>query len=81
MTKEYFMQEITVGDPLFLFFMLFVLLVLLVIYFIPAIIARARRAENTGWIFIINLLFGSTGVGYFIVLIWAIVSKPKTKKR
>jgi len=49
----------------------------LFIYFIPTIIASCRNAENTGWIFLVNLLFAGTGVGWVIALIWAIVSKKK----
>jgi Na+/melibiose symporter-like transporter len=43
------------------------------IYFTPAIIARGKK--NSGTIFLCNLFFGVTGVGWIVCLIWAIHSE------
>jgi len=48
-----------------MFFVIFSIL----IYFLPALIGR-HKADATG-IFIVNLLFGWTIIGWFIALIWA----------
>lgn len=47
---------------LFLFFSI-------LLYFLPTIIGR-HKADATG-IFLVNLLFGWTVIGWFIALIWA----------
>jgi len=39
-------------------------------YFLPAIIGRKKK--NAGTIFLCNLLFGCTGVGWVVCLIWAL---------
>jgi len=51
------------------------LLVLLLIvggyfYFLPTIIGRHKK--NSGTIFLCNLFFGCTGVGWIVCLIWAL---------
>jgi len=48
-----------------MFFVIFSIL----IYFLPTLIGR-HKADATG-IFIVNLLFGWTVIGWFIALIWA----------
>ena len=48
-----------------MFFVIFSIL----IYFLPALIGR-HKADAAG-IFIVNLLFGWTIIGWFIALIWA----------
>ena len=40
-------------------------------------IANQRDTNHLGTIFIINLLFGWTVLGWIAALIWAIVEKPK----
>jgi hypothetical protein len=40
-------------------------------YFLPAIIAGARRARHFGGIFLLDLLFGWTVIGWLGTLIWA----------
>lgn len=52
--------------------MFFVILSILM-YFLPALIGR-HKADAAG-IFIVNLLFGWTIVGWFIALIWACASE------
>ncbi len=48
-----------------MFFLIFSIL----LYFLPTIIGR-HKADVTG-IFLVNLLFGWTVIGWFIALIWA----------
>jgi len=50
-------------------------LIALVFYFIPTIIALARNHRNKLAIFLVNLFFGLSGIGWIITLIWAIVGK------
>jgi len=44
-------------------------------YFIPTAIAHQRRAQHFTGIFLINLVFGWTVLGWIAALIWAIVEK------
>lgn len=46
-------------------------LVALSLYFLPSIVARARNHRNCGGVFILNLVFGWTLVGWVASLIWA----------
>jgi Na+/H+-dicarboxylate symporter len=50
----------------------------LVFYFIPSAIATLRDAQHSRMIFLINLVFGWTVLGWIAALIWAIVESPKT---
>ncbi len=47
-----------------------------IFYFIPTVIACKRNAGHTGKIFLINLVFGWTVLGWIAALLWAIVEKP-----
>jgi T4 superinfection immunity protein len=47
-----------------------------IFYFIPTVIACKRNAGHTGTIFLINLLFGWTVLGWIAALIWAVVETP-----
>lgn len=59
-----------------LFIIIFVVLGL-GLYFLPAIIAARKKHPNWIAIFLCNLFFGVTYVGWLICLIWAIeVRKP-----
>jgi hypothetical protein len=40
-------------------------------YFLPTIIACCRDTKGKGWIFILNLLFGFTGLGYAMAMMQA----------
>jgi hypothetical protein len=58
------------------------LLVLLVvvatfIHFLPTFIAGQRHATNFWWIFVVNLLFGVTVIGWVIALVWALQDRPR----
>jgi hypothetical protein len=59
------------------FFGLVLFLLILFFYFIPAYVAGTRRAENSGAITAINLLFGWTVIGWFGALIWACTDKQR----
>jgi uncharacterized membrane protein len=48
-----------------------------VIHFLPSIVAALRNSRHTLAIFLINLFFGWTVIGWIIALIWAITSEPK----
>lgn len=50
------------------------LLILFVLYFLPAIVAHSRRSVSSTGIFIVNFLFGWTGIGWCIALLWALLS-------
>ena len=52
-----------------MFFVIFSIL----LYFLPTLIGRDKA--DAGAIFIVNLLFGWTVVGWFIALIWACTSE------
>lgn len=47
-------------------------LILAVLYFVPTIVASSRERKNRNAIFVTNLLFGWTLIGWGIALIWAV---------
>src|SRR5260370_29134824 len=47
-----------------------------ILYFLPALIARERRHPNLAPVFIVNLLFGWTLLGWAVALIWALARSP-----
>jgi len=47
-------------------------------YFLPTIICGFRKNPNWGSIFVVNLFFGWTLVGWVICLAWAVAPKKKT---
>lgn len=50
----------------------FIIAMFVALYFLPTIVANARKRMNVGAIFIVNLVFGWTMLGWIIALIWAI---------
>lgn len=46
-------------------------------YFLPAIIAMMRKKKNTLAIFLVNLFFGFTFVGWIVALIWSLMYEDK----
>ena len=46
------------------------------LYFLPTIVASHRR-RPVGGILILNLLFGWTGIGWFALLLYAMLSAPR----
>lgn len=53
-----------------------IVIAILGFYFLPSVIAMTRDAQHGGSIFLINLLFGWTILGWIAALIWACVEKP-----
>ena len=49
-------------------------LFILWLYFLPTLIANHRKKENTGSIFLLNLFFGWTFLGWIITLGWALTT-------
>lgn len=48
-----------------------IVLILLALYLMPTSIACARSHQNTGAIFVLNLLLGWTFIGWVLSLVWA----------
>ena len=46
-------------------------------YFLPTIIAIMRKKKNTLAIFLVNLFFGMTFIGWVVALIWALMYEDK----
>lgn len=63
------------GLPLLLLILLGVLAT--VIHFLPTFVAGSRHAENFWWIFLINLFFGWTLIGWVLALVWAFRDTPR----
>ncbi|MGN0005221.1 MAG: superinfection immunity protein [Candidatus Gastranaerophilaceae bacterium] len=63
---------------LFLIFLLTFLLFLSIFgYFLPTFIALIRNKKNTFAIFLVNLFFGMTFVGWVCALIWSLMYEDK----
>jgi Superinfection immunity protein len=50
---------------------LFGLIFGLVLLFLPTVVARLRNHPNAGAIFLVNLFFGWTFIGWVVSLLWA----------
>jgi hypothetical protein len=48
----------------------------LALLFLPTLVATSRRHPNTSSIFLVNLFFGWTFVGWVVSLIWACSRPP-----
>ena len=59
------------------FIIAFVIIIFLLGYFIPTFIAILRKKKNTLAIFLVNLFFGMTFVGWIGALIWSIIYEDK----
>lgn len=53
--------------------------IMIVPYFLPTIIAMMRGHHNKFPIFLVNLFFGWSLLGWVIALIWAFVKPPPTQ--
>ena len=69
----------TVGFQLFL--LVLGLSVCVFVYFIPFGIAYSRRHKNTRLIFLLNFMFGWTGLGWIVLLAWSIKGKNKKDRK
>jgi len=50
-----------------------VLVFSIALYFLPTIIAVLRHHRNALAVFLVNLFFGWTGIGWIIALIWSVM--------
>jgi hypothetical protein len=61
-------------------FVIFMVLMALFIYFLPTVVAEARGHQNSGMIFLLNLLLGWTVLGWIGALVWAATAvRPQTR--
>lgn len=54
-------------------------LILINLYFVPFYIARHRKVETAGLLFLINAVFGWTLVGWFACLLWAALGQTEAQ--
>ena len=50
-----------------------------IIYFLPTIIALTRGRNDGCGIFLVNLFFGATIIGWIIALIWSLTGEGKRR--
>ncbi|MFP5232561.1 MAG: superinfection immunity protein [Acidobacteriota bacterium] len=63
------------GLPLLLLILIGALVILL--HFLPTFVAGSRQVKNFWWIFLVNLFFGWTLVGWVVALLWALRDTPR----
>ena len=51
-----------------------------VVYFVPVLIGKQRNTENLEAIFLVDLVFGWTVLGWIAALIWAIYEEKQMVK-
>lgn len=49
---------------------------LLAVYFLPTVIAFRRDHAQCDGLFLGNLFFGWTGLGWLVLMGWAVIGKP-----
>ncbi|HWH76829.1 MAG TPA: superinfection immunity protein [Candidatus Binatus sp.] len=49
------------------------------VYFLPAIIGAKRQVTASGFLFIINLLFGWSVIGWIVCVLWAVCGQTKAQ--
>lgn len=62
------------------FFYLIIFSIVMFLYLIPTLVARSRDHENLGWIFLINILGGWTGLIWIALLLWAGLGRTNSDK-
>ena len=55
------------------------LIIAALLYLIPTYCAASRGHNNTAPIFLTNLIFGWTGIGWIVALIWAFTDNVRKK--
>ncbi len=50
-----------------------------IIYFLPTIIVVARGRNDGCGIFLVNLIFGATVIGWVIALIWSLTGEGRRR--
>lgn len=58
-------------------FAIILLLLLPVVYFLPVLTAWRRKHRNAAGVFLVNLFFGWTLLGWVVAMIWAIYRPPE----
>ena len=53
-------------------------LVFFVLYFIPTLVAYKRKHHNRMAITVLNIIFGMSGIGWGIALVWALTRVDET---
>jgi hypothetical protein len=51
------------------------------LYFVPTIVSECRNHTSNVGIFVLNILFGWTGLGWGIALIWACSGQPRKEQK
>jgi hypothetical protein len=55
---------------------MFTLILLILLYFLPTIVA-SHRGRGVAGILILNLLLGWTCIGWLVLLLWALLARPR----
>ena len=55
---------------------MFMLLLMAFLYFLPTMLA-VRNGHEVTPILLLNFFFGWTGIGWFAMLLWAVLSEPR----
>lgn len=50
------------------------------LYFVPTIVSESRNHYSNGGIFVFNIVFGWTVLGWLIALIWACSGQPRKEQ-
>lgn len=74
-----FSGDDTAAGVVGLIFILFLIIIGFLFYFLPAIIAAFRSHHQSAAIFVINLFFGWTFIGWVICLAWAVSATRKSE--
>ena len=56
-----------------------VIVVAVITLFIPSYVAHSNQHPNRSLIYLLNILFGGTGIAWFLLLLWA--SSPGTSEK
>lgn len=54
-----------------------IVMIVAILYFLPTAIAAQKKHLNSTAIFAANLIFGWTGIGWCICLIWSLMNSQK----
>lgn len=58
-----------------------ILLLFIIMYFLPSILAGTRQHNESGTIFMLNLLLGWTVIAWIITFFWSLGGNTKRKKK
>ena len=57
--------------------LIFIIIIAALLFFVPSVIAYNRNHDNRGWVLLLNILLGWTGLGWIFCLFWAIFGKTE----